>query len=740
MRIFFNRGFLLLTVFCFFGLMPIANAASGSSGQTLSVTVDNSIYEIPETPTIIRSENITTNSLDLVVEVGSACANTSLDFVVTIRNTVTGISTTQSYDQTVNAISRTTLPVGGLIPGTVYEFRVQYSLDGQNVYSADSAVHIATTLIDPPVLDSISNVTKSEATLNVVVNPAFVGSSMDFIVEVKNELTGDTYTVQMMRDVTSSSVALNISDLDPGTEYTFRVRYGREGTGDLSGYSNERSEITDLDAPAIDDINNITMTSMDLVVKVDGAFSGETMDFVVEVTNGSTGQKHEVNYTAKVGGGNTVTLTIDDLDPNTEYSFRVKYAWENSDNYSGLSGSKSERTTAEEDTTKVEVCHDGNTITIAQISLADHLAHGDTEGPCPVVVPPGGGDIITPGGIIDDVQDIIEGIVSGGSVPATELKKEKLREVIVPEERKSVFQATATVGATAGTIAVLAGSAVPLFTAMPGAFSSSIFLKFVELFGIIGRRKEERNWGVVFDSVTRMPIPATKILLTDETGKELATTYSDKDGRFGFLASPGKYFMHIFKKDYELIKDITEDDLYGHVYNGGEFEIGGDNIILYNIAMKSLVINWEEYSKKKVRQYKSTLSLVKKYFFMAVYVFGAGATVVIAYFYPTTFNLVMLGIYILLFIYQIFFKKKKYGMIETAGGTPVPFAVVSLHDKDSNEKQRFAVTDSIGRYYLLADNGQYNMKAKGQPVSGVKFEKQGDIHVNDGIVRKDIIV
>jgi hypothetical protein len=181
-------------------------------------------------------------------------------------------------------------------------------------------------------------------------------------------------------------------------------------------------------------------------------------------------------------------------------------------------------------------------------------------------------------------------------------------------------------------------------------------------------------------------------------------------------------------------------DRYGHVYNGGEFEIGGDNIILYNIAMKSLVINWEEYSKKKVRQYKSTLSLVKKYFFMAVYVFGAGATVVIAYFYPTTFNLVMLGIYILLFIYQIFFKKKKYGMIETAGGTPVPFAVVSLHDKDSNEKQRFAVTDSIGRYYLLADNGQYNMKAKGQPVSGVKFEKQGDIHVNDGIVRKDIIV
>jgi hypothetical protein len=168
--------------------------------------------------------------------------------------------------------------------------------------------------------------------------------------------------------------------------------------------------------------------------------------------------------------------------------------------------------------------------------------------------------------------------------------------------------------------------------------------------------------------------------------------------------------------------------------------MGEDQVILINIAMKSMVINWEEYAKKKVRQYKSGFSSFKKYLFLALYVFGFGSTLIITYFYPSLFNFVVLGIYIILFIYQTFFKKKKHGSIETNAGNPVPFAVVSLHDEGTNEKKRFAVTDAVGRYYLLADNGHYKMKAKGQPVSGNAFEKQGNVKVDDGIVRKDIIV
>ncbi len=100
----------------------------------------------------------------------------------------------------------------------------------------------------------------------------------------------------------------------------------------------------------------------------------------------------------------------------------------------------------------------------------------------------------------------------------------------------------------------------------------------------------------------------------------------------------------------------------------------------------------------------------------------------------------MWGIYISLFLIQQFFQKKQYGSIKTEKGKPVPFAVVKLYDKETNEKQNFAVTDSIGRYYLLTENGTYNLKAQGQPISGVQFEKKGSVKVDDGIVRKDLIV
>lgn len=727
--------FLCLFVFSFSSF----TLAQEQDNINLSVTVDNSMHEIPGTPVIIRDENLATHSVDLVVEVENIFTNEELDFVVTATNVDTGDITNFTYDQAVDGVSQTTLNVNSLVPGTEYDFTVRYSRDGVGIYSADSDSHTVITLIDPPILDSIENVDTDSLTLEVVVDPAFAGSAMDFIVEVTNEDTGDDYTVQMTENVTSSSVSLDINDLDPGTEYSFRVRYAREDTGRFSDYSNGESATTDLEAPAINDIVNITTSSMDVVVEVNEAFDGENMDFVVHVTNKDTGDTFEVDFTEKVKNDSTATLTVDGLDAGTEYEFKVKYAREGSSVFSDYSSSQSAWTEEDGGDKKVTVCHNGETILININTLDIHLAHGDYEGPCVETEGIGGPYTSQKTGPGE--------IVSGGAAEVVdeeeaddEMQKEEMRETIIPEERKASFQTAAAVGAVAGSAMALAGSAVPLFSAMPGAFSSSVFLKFIELLGILGRRKQERSWGVVFDTVTHMPIQAAKIILSDESGKELATTYSDRDGRFGFLADPGKYMVDIFKKDYELVTDKEKDDLYGNVYSSGMLEIGHDRVVLTNIAMKSTEVNWEEYAEKKINQYTSAFSKFKKYFFLAIYIVGFGSTAILTYFYPSTFNFVVLGIYVTMFIYQTFFKKKKYGMIETDNGKPVPFAVVSLHDDISSEKKGFAVTDAIGRYYLLADNGEYKMRAKGQPVSGESFEKQGDVRVNDGIVRKDIVV
>lgn len=724
-----------LMLFCVISLGAYSSAcgASDSGAINIGVSVDNTMYDIPDTPVIVSSSNITTNSLDLLIKVGDDYANMDLDIVLTITNVDTGEVTNVSYDKIVNNSSQTTLNVSGLDPGTQYDFTVRYSLNDMNIFSADSNVYTDVTLIDPPIIDSISDVSYDSLTLDVVIDPAFAGDTMDFIVEVKNDDTGDTYTIQITQYVTSSSVALDINDLDPGTQYTFRVRYAREDSSNFSGYSNKKSIVTDLDPPTITNSQNTTTTSIELEVEVDDAFSGENMDFILHVTNKATGETFEVDFTQRVDSDGKIYFVVDGLDPGTEYDFKIRYAREGSGEFSEYSAIWTERTAYIDDEKKVTICHNGNTITINQNALDTHLGHGDYLGPCT----PEGGD----GG--PHITPTDPGVVSGGStdVPDDErLTKEEIRETILPEEGMAQYEAIATVGAVAGAAMAFASSAIPFFTTMPGAFGNSLFLRGLELFGVLGRRKKERKWGIVFDNVTHMPIPAAKIILSDESGKELETTYSDKDGRFGFLARDGKYKLDIFKKDHELVTDLEKDELYGDVYDGSTVEMDKDHMILVNVAMKSLLIDWAEYAKKKVKQYQSGFSTFKRYLFFGLYVLGFGWTLIVTYFYPNTFNIVLSSIYIIMFIYQTFFKKKKYGSIETNGGKPVPFAIVSLHDDESDEKKRFAVTDAIGRYYLLAENGEYKMKAKGQPVSGDSFEKQGEVKVDDGIVRKDIIV
>ena len=139
-------------------------------------------------------------------------------------------------------------------------------------------------------------------------------------------------------------------------------------------------------------------------------------------------------------------------------------------------------------------------------------------------------------------------------------------------------------------------------------------------------------------------------------------------------------------------------------------------------------------------RYHSFFTRVKKYFFVVLYYAGFLATAIITYFFPSAFNITMLVLYVVIFIYQTFFKKKKYGEVSTTAGSPIPFAVVSLHDASTGVKEKFAVTDGAGRYYMLADDGKYTLRAKGQPVSGVAFDKQAHVTVREGLVKEDVVV
>ncbi len=352
----------------------------------------------------------------------------------------------------------------------------------------------------------------------------------------------------------------------------------------------------------------------------------------------------------------------------------------------------------------------------------------------------------------EDVQchasrEEIASIVKGESKPVVTPTPEPPKSTPEPTEpvkaKKPVeptptsYQAVSTVGLATGTAIAFATSAVPLFATMPMAAKDVFLMPFL---GLLARRRNEKNWGTVFEKTTKQPIPGVKLTLVGADGNEIETAYSDQYGRYGFLTTSGTYLIQPQKSKYQESYEHEVDPLYGETYTGEQITMDENKVLIPNIAMQAIGVDWAAYAQKKTEVYEGWFSVFKKWSFIIVFYAGFVATAVITYFYPSMINFIFLALYTALFVYDNFFKKKKYGTVQTEGEKPVPFAIVSLHNQETNEKKSFAVTDVIGRYYLLAENGLYNMKVKGQPVGGHNFEKQGEVHVREGFLRNDLHV
>ncbi|XLQ20730.1 MAG: SBBP repeat-containing protein [Candidatus Moraniibacteriota bacterium] len=501
-----------------------------------------------------------------------------------------------------------------------------------------------------------------------------------------------------------------------------------------------------------DNIKEITKDSVTLRVEVDEEYADEKIKFKVEVENLYTNEKETIKLTDKPSDSGRVTLEIDNLEEDTQYRFKVSYQEDDSYEYCPHSktattekttlgptkeivnpecGESSKTYTEDESEFTGDFCQTGEVLNIPEFpnqgeSSSWTCTNDDEE--------------ITCSASREEKEIVTPPVVQGGSdpePPAQEVTDPPVQEPTKEQQKEKQYQAAAVVGLTTGTLIALASTTIPLFTTIPMAATDIFIMPFL---GILARRKNEQNWGTVFEQTTKQPLPGVKLVLTDIEGFEIETTYSDQHGRFGFLTTNGTYLIHPEKPKYEEDLTHNHDSLYGDVYTGEALTIEENKVLATNIAMNALNINWNEYADKKVKSYTGTFSAIKKWSFIILFYVGFIATAAITYLYPSTLNYIFLSLYMALFIYDNFIKQKKYGTVTKHDKNPVPFAVVSLHNKETNQKTGFAVTDAIGRYYLLAENGDYNMKVKGQPISGQPFEKQGNINVRKGLVREDIKV
>jgi len=700
-KFFGKNGTLLLTVF--FSVMLFFSPKIKALNFEVAVNSGNASEEI----SIDNIDNITSSSMDLTVKINSSYnySGKMVDFDVNIVNIDTGVIENKQFTKLVSANEEALLPVNGLDADTEYEFKVRYITISTNAYSSYSAPRRARTLEEDYIdFYKIDNITEHSMDLFAELGDKYGGREVDFDIYVENLNQGNNYHLYLNKAVgNDGKVMFNVIELDPGTEYRFSIRYIRKSDNAYSGYSITRTATTlsgkenknekeKKEEEKIDfyKIDNITEDSMDLFARIDEKYAGKKVKFDVRMINLNTGDVLHIYFLEKVANDGGVVFNISDLSPATTYKFKIRYIKELDNKYSQYSLSR----------------------------MATTLTHLNIPPPNPkkpIITPP-------------------------SNEPHIPNQPPIIKFPTIGQPFKISFELMAgVVGVIAGVVLSLATSAVPLFASSPNAWKD--FFKFTGLFG----RRRKNYWGIIFDEETKAPIPAVKVSLFNQAGRKVKTTYSDKFGRYGFFIENGEYSLLAEKDDYSFDKRVDKpEDLYSNVYRGENFRVRENQIVAeeknikINIRMKNNKINWKAYAKKKTSQYVSFISEMKKIIFTILYVGGFIITTIATFLSPSLLNSGLLLCYLIVFLYQVIFKRREYGTVTLANGKPAPFVIVKLFKEGSDKISSFGVADVIGRFYLPTDNGRFLMKADDQPVSGVSFKQKKKVWIVRKLMREDL--
>ncbi len=250
--------------------------------------------------------------------------------------------------------------------------------------------------------------------------------------------------------------------------------------------------------------------------------------------------------------------------------------------------------------------------------------------------------------------------------------------------------------------------------------SAEIFLLPIRLWSLIlialGLKKRTREWGTIYDSVTKRPLDPVFLELVDSEGRVVTTAFTDLDGRYGFLAKPGHYMIRPKKTNYVfpslLLGHVTRDEVYLDLYFGNYFEIKKEGeVIAKNVPMDSEKFDWNEFEKKKEHQnvfYSKRLQIYTK---ISDMLFGFGLLISILAFavVMNLYNSIILGVYLLMLVLrEVGVTLSKLGIvIDKNSRKPLPYCIVRAYSASLNNEVIHKVANENGQFYMLIPNGTY---------------------------------
>ncbi len=257
-------------------------------------------------------------------------------------------------------------------------------------------------------------------------------------------------------------------------------------------------------------------------------------------------------------------------------------------------------------------------------------------------------------------------------------------------------------------VSVVAVSTIP-FISFADVFPF-LRLLFLQPLFLLGYRRREK-WGQVYNSLNKLPVDLAIVrLINADTGQMVQSKVTDKQGRYAFVAEPGKYRLEAQKSNFVFpslfLANYNIDGRRLDIYHGEIIEVTEkDSVITANIPLD---VAGEE-KKKPVRLLWGRIARSLQ---SAIAILGFIITLISFYISPTWYIGALLFVHVGM---SLLFKRlskpiktKGWGIVhDSETKKPVAKAVARLFSAQLDKLVASQITDRHGRYYFLAGDNKY---------------------------------
>ena len=286
-----------------------------------------------------------------------------------------------------------------------------------------------------------------------------------------------------------------------------------------------------------------------------------------------------------------------------------------------------------------------------------------------------------------------------GAVDTAKVIQQKADDPAVKKATEQVVAPT-----TAGVVAI---SVVPFLSwtnILP-----LLRLLFLQPLMVLGWNRK-RKYGLVYNSLNKQPIDLAIVRLLDaDSGRLIQSKVTDKEGRYYFIASPGKYRIEIKKNSFVfpsiLLKDFNNDGRHPNIYHGEYVEVNENNAaIIANIPVDPQGENKRPRRLARDRFWRGLQ--------VAVSLAGIIITAASLYISPKWYIVALLVLHILLFFVfrrlAVPAKSKSWGIVYRQDTrAPLSRTIARLFNARFNKLVATQITDRKGRYQFLAGDDEY---------------------------------